>query len=161
MISDDVAGTIAWGAEAIALADELDDTETLARSLIYAGVMELTREDDAGREKLERAITVARRAGLAPEAGRGYINLVAAYARARVCGAAELELGRASWAAFRAEDPRYRNLCLAYLQQLRGMGRARVRAALRLLAARPFIAASAATSVCTAREPRPYTVSVG
>lgn len=33
-------------------------------------------------------------------------ELVAAYARARVYGDAELDLGRAAWAAFRAEDPR-------------------------------------------------------
>ena len=81
MLSDDVPGTLAWGARASELAERLGDTETLTRSLIYVGVMELTREDDAGREKLERAIAMGRRAGLAPEVGRGYINLVAAYAR--------------------------------------------------------------------------------
>ena len=81
MISDDVDRTIEYGARATELADRVGDTETLTRSLIYVGVMELTRENEAGREKLERALAAARRAGLAPEAGRAYINLVASYAR--------------------------------------------------------------------------------
>jgi hypothetical protein len=81
MLSDDVAATIAWGTRGIELAEQVGDTETLARCLDYVGVMELTREDEAGREKLERGLALARRAGLAPEAGRAYINLIAAYSR--------------------------------------------------------------------------------
>ena len=81
MFADDFAGTIEWGSRTVELAEEIGETETLARALVSMGTMELVHGADTGRDKLERGLVVARQGGHAPEAGRAYINLVAAYGR--------------------------------------------------------------------------------
>jgi DNA-binding CsgD family transcriptional regulator/tetratricopeptide (TPR) repeat protein len=75
-LGDDPAETIRWGTRAIELAEVEGDDEILASSLNNVGTCELILGREAGREKLERAIEVARSSDDGPEAGRGYINLV-------------------------------------------------------------------------------------
>jgi DNA-binding CsgD family transcriptional regulator/tetratricopeptide (TPR) repeat protein len=109
MYGDDHEGAIVWGARAIPLAERVGDTGTLARTLNYVGTVELLRGAESGREKLERSLALARDAGIAPEAGRAYINLVAGCVRIcdweRVDGYIERgieycrELGLEAWEA--------------------------------------------------------------
>jgi DNA-binding CsgD family transcriptional regulator len=81
MLGDDVTGTREWGQRAIALADATGDTEALVGALNNVGVVELSTGDDAGMEKLERSLRLARQAGLGPDVGRAYINITAALGR--------------------------------------------------------------------------------
>jgi DNA-binding CsgD family transcriptional regulator len=81
MLSDDHAGTIAWAERAIAQASAAGDDGIVARALDYMGVVGLMRGDEAGLEMLERSIAIARAGGFATEAGRAYINVVAALGR--------------------------------------------------------------------------------
>jgi DNA-binding CsgD family transcriptional regulator/tetratricopeptide (TPR) repeat protein len=81
MLADDVEGTMRWGRRAIALADRVGDTEALVNALNNVGSCELSRGRDAGRDKLERSLALARQAGLGPDVGRAYINLVAILGR--------------------------------------------------------------------------------
>ena len=77
MLGDDSDGTILWGRRAIALAETVGATDALVNALNNVGTDELRRGIAAGRERLERSLTLAREAGLAPDVGRAYINLVA------------------------------------------------------------------------------------
>ena len=81
MLADDVEGTTLWGRRAIALADRVGDTEALVNALNNVGSCELSHGCAAGRDKLERSLALARQAGLAPDVGRAYINLVAVFGR--------------------------------------------------------------------------------
>jgi DNA-binding CsgD family transcriptional regulator len=127
MRADEIEETIAGGRGAIALAERVGDDEALALSLGSVGTAELSRGIEAGRDKLERGLEVAKEAGLAAESGRIYVNLVAALTRRRdwnvadryiaegiewcdergleawrhylICGLAESHLHRGRWAA--------------------------------------------------------------
>jgi DNA-binding CsgD family transcriptional regulator len=81
MVADDAAATLEWGERAIAHAEAAGDGATVARCLNYMGVVELIRGREAGLEMLERSLAIARAGGFATEAGRAYINVVAALAR--------------------------------------------------------------------------------
>ena len=67
--------TIALGTRAIALAESLDITETLADALITVGAATLSATDDRGREQLERGLQLAIGAGLDDLAARAHANL--------------------------------------------------------------------------------------
>lgn len=81
MLVDEFQETIEWGTRAIRLAEQVADTEALVSALDNVGSMELMRGVEAGREKLDRSLRLAEQAGLDPDVGRAYINLVAAYGR--------------------------------------------------------------------------------
>jgi DNA-binding CsgD family transcriptional regulator len=81
MVADDLAATAAWAERATAEAAVAGDDEIVARALDYMGVVELMRGREAGLEMLDRSIAIARGGGFATEAGRAYINVVAALAR--------------------------------------------------------------------------------
>ena len=94
MLADDVEGTMLWGRRAIALADRVGDTEALVNALNNVGSCELSHGREAGRDKLERSLALARQAGLGPDVGRAYINLVAVFGRRHQWSEAERYLDR-------------------------------------------------------------------
>ena len=75
MNAEDSEGALAWGSRAIELAQRLDDTEVLVHALNNIGKTEFLDGVPAGREKLERSIQLAGRAGLEEHVGRGLENL--------------------------------------------------------------------------------------
>jgi DNA-binding CsgD family transcriptional regulator/tetratricopeptide (TPR) repeat protein len=79
----DSEGAIAWGERAIALAESLGETETLAHALNNVGMGRLTDGNEVGRAQLERSLHLARGAGFEEHAARAFSNLgvsqVAAY----------------------------------------------------------------------------------
>ncbi|MGZ4173313.1 MAG: helix-turn-helix transcriptional regulator, partial [Solirubrobacteraceae bacterium] len=75
MHTSDPAPTLEWGAKAIALANEVGDTEALVHALNNVGCVEMKMENPGGQAKLERSLEVARQAHLGVDAGRAYINL--------------------------------------------------------------------------------------
>ena len=81
MLANETEETVLWGDRAIALAERVGDTEALVNALNNVGTNELNRGLAAGRVKLERSLALARQAGLGPDVGRAYINLVGALAR--------------------------------------------------------------------------------
>jgi len=93
---EDVDGTVAWGARALDLAQNLDDPESLAYALTNIGIIELLAgERGAGAEKLERSLKLARQAGLEEHAGRAFVALTWWSSRGRWYAAADryLEAG--------------------------------------------------------------------
>jgi DNA-binding CsgD family transcriptional regulator len=81
MRADEAEAAIEWGSRAIPLAERIGDTEALVLALHSVGVVELSRGVPEGREKLERCLELAKVTGLITEAGRVYINLIAALSR--------------------------------------------------------------------------------
>ncbi len=92
MLASDLPGATQWGTKAIALAEELDETETLVHALNNVGSAELVRGDAAGREKLERSLALALDAGLDEHVARAFTNLGSITAEARDLTAAEAYL---------------------------------------------------------------------
>jgi DNA-binding CsgD family transcriptional regulator/tetratricopeptide (TPR) repeat protein len=78
MMTYDSTHTLAWGAKAIALAEQIGDREALVHALNNVGTAEMMSGDLAGRAKLERSLELARQAQLGVDTGRAYINLGAA-----------------------------------------------------------------------------------
>ncbi len=89
MLAGDTEQTVRWGERAIAMAESIGDTEALVNALNNVGTDELNRGEVCGQDKLERSLALAREAGLGPDVGRAYINLVAALSRARAWAQAE------------------------------------------------------------------------
>lgn len=75
MIDYDVERTMALGAKAIAIAQEVDDLEGLVNALNMVGTAEMISGNLAGQAKLERSLELARQAHLGTNAGVAYINL--------------------------------------------------------------------------------------
>jgi DNA-binding CsgD family transcriptional regulator len=75
MLASDYAGALDWGGRAIALAEELDQTEILVHALNNVGTAEFQVGLLAGPEKMERSLELARDAGLEEHVARGYTNL--------------------------------------------------------------------------------------
>jgi DNA-binding CsgD family transcriptional regulator/tetratricopeptide (TPR) repeat protein len=75
MLTYDFTQALAWGAKAIALAEEVGDCEAVVHALNNVGTAEITAGDAGGRAKLERSLELARQANLGVDAGRAYINL--------------------------------------------------------------------------------------
>lgn len=65
-----------WGPKAIAIAETVGDMQALVYSLNTVGCAELILGNDAGAEKLEQSIALAKEHDLEVEAGRGYLNLI-------------------------------------------------------------------------------------
>jgi predicted ATPase len=83
MNAEDAEETAAWGTRAIELAQRLDDTEILVHALNNLGTMEFLAGSPKGREKLERSLELARRAGLDEGVARALNNLAWAATRLR------------------------------------------------------------------------------
>ncbi len=89
MNDEDAEGTVAWGTQALALAEELDDVEVLAYTLNNLGTMRLLRGERDGAETLDRSLRLAEQAGLEDHVGRAYIHLAWVLARNRDYGLAD------------------------------------------------------------------------
>ena len=83
MNDEDADGTRTWGARALQLAQQIDDTEVVVHTLNNIGTMELLRGMPDGREKLERSLELAHQAGLEEHVGRAFIHLAWTAARTR------------------------------------------------------------------------------
>lgn len=71
----DREGTLRWGNQAIALAEDLNETETLVHALNNVGSARAYVGDDQGHEELSRSLQLAREAGLHDHACRALANL--------------------------------------------------------------------------------------
>lgn len=88
MAASDVPAAITWGERAIALASELGETTTLVHALTSVGTARLLAEDDDGLPLMERALELARDAGLEDDVARVFVNLAwTAFARCQLASA--------------------------------------------------------------------------
>ena len=74
--AEDAEQATAWNAEALALGEELDDTQVLAYALTNIGAVEVFTGAPQAPAQLERSLALALEAGLEEHAGRAYLNLV-------------------------------------------------------------------------------------
>jgi DNA-binding CsgD family transcriptional regulator/tetratricopeptide (TPR) repeat protein len=81
--AEDREGTVAWATRALDLAQRLDDTEITVHALTNIGMAELLSGAQEGREKLERSLEIAERAGLEEQVARVFIHLAWAAVRQR------------------------------------------------------------------------------
>jgi DNA-binding CsgD family transcriptional regulator/tetratricopeptide (TPR) repeat protein len=86
MNAEDAPATAMWGMRAVALAEEVGDTETIVHSLNSMGTIEMLAGH--GNEQLERSISLAEQAGLDEHVGRACINFSWAITRTRSNGLA-------------------------------------------------------------------------
>ncbi len=77
MLSGERAECIAWGEKAIALAQQLDDAETLSHALNNVGTVQLRilSYSQQGRELLEQSLAIALKNGYHEHVARAYTNL--------------------------------------------------------------------------------------
>ena len=75
MLAHDLEGTLLWGNRAIALAEQLGETETLVHALTNVGTVRHYAGDDRGAEELTRSIDLALSVGLIDHAVRAFNNL--------------------------------------------------------------------------------------
>jgi len=83
MNAEDHGGAVVWGTRALELAERLEDTGAIVHALNNIGTIEFLAGAPEGREKLERSIELAEKAGLEEDVGRGFINLSWAITRTR------------------------------------------------------------------------------
>ena len=118
MLFDEYDESISWGQQAIALAQELGDEETLSHALNNVGALHMLREEteNLGREELEQSLSIALKKGLHEHAARAYSNLVRDASRLRnfnyalektnegiqYCEERDLESWRANMLTFKA-----------------------------------------------------------
>ncbi len=70
MLDHDLEGTLQWGNQAIALAEQLGESETLIHALANIGAARHFAGDDQGHEALERSLQLALDHGYLDHAGR-------------------------------------------------------------------------------------------
>src|SRR5215212_4399780 len=75
MLNHDLKGTLRWGNWAIALAEELGETDTLIHALATVGSARHYAGDDLGHEELNRSLQLALAGGYLDHAGRAFANL--------------------------------------------------------------------------------------
>jgi DNA-binding CsgD family transcriptional regulator/tetratricopeptide (TPR) repeat protein len=75
MLNHDLEETLRWGNRAIALAEELGETETLVHALNTVGSARYYAGDDQGHEDLTRSLQLSIAGGLLDHAGRALANL--------------------------------------------------------------------------------------
>jgi ATP/maltotriose-dependent transcriptional regulator MalT len=75
MLGGDTERAVTWGRKAIALAEQLGETEILAHALNNLGTAQYQYGDDEGRALIERSLALALDAGLEEHAARAYTNL--------------------------------------------------------------------------------------
>ena len=76
MVVEEREAAIEWGTRALELAERLDDTEVQVYALTNIGMTQSDAGSDEGKEKLARALALARSAGLDEHAGRVFNALV-------------------------------------------------------------------------------------
>ena len=92
MMDDDAEATISWGRRAIALAEDVGDTQALVDALCNVGTIELARGIESGHAALERSLALALQTGRGPDVGRAYINFASVFVRRREWGKADRHL---------------------------------------------------------------------
>jgi DNA-binding CsgD family transcriptional regulator len=75
MLDHDLEGTLRWGNRAIALAEQLGETETLVHALTNVGSARYYTGDDRGDEELKRSLRLALDRGLLDDAVQAFNNL--------------------------------------------------------------------------------------
>jgi DNA-binding CsgD family transcriptional regulator len=75
MLGNDLDGTLLWGERAIALAEQLGETETLIHALANVGTAWQMVEDDRGDEALRHSLQLALDGGHLDHAARALMNL--------------------------------------------------------------------------------------
>ncbi len=75
MLADNTAEAVRWGELAIALAESIEDAETLVHALTTVGTALLTIQDEQGRAHLERSLQLALERGFEEHVARAYTNL--------------------------------------------------------------------------------------
>jgi ATP/maltotriose-dependent transcriptional regulator MalT len=75
MLDDDLAGTLQWGNQAIALAERLGEIETLVHALANVGTARFYAGDDRGHDDLTRSVQLALDHEYLEHAGRALTNL--------------------------------------------------------------------------------------
>ena len=75
MLDHDLEETLRWGTQAIALAEELGEMETLVHALNTVGTARCYADDDRGPEDLTRSLQLAIAEGLFDHTGRALSNL--------------------------------------------------------------------------------------
>jgi DNA-binding CsgD family transcriptional regulator len=75
MLDHDLEGTLLWGNRAIALAEDLRETETLVHALATVGTARHYAGDERGAEELTRSLHLALDHGFIDHAGRALANL--------------------------------------------------------------------------------------
>jgi DNA-binding CsgD family transcriptional regulator/tetratricopeptide (TPR) repeat protein len=71
---EDTAATLDWGARAQALAERIDDRDTLVHAMNSIGTAGYLRGDDEGRRALEQSLHLCKEWGFVEQAGRAYIH---------------------------------------------------------------------------------------
>ncbi|MFN8590478.1 MAG: AAA family ATPase [Thermomicrobiales bacterium] len=75
MLADDTPGALEWGERAIALADQLGETETLIHALTNVGTARVLHDVERAEVELRRSIRLAIDQGFVDHAGRAQVNL--------------------------------------------------------------------------------------
>lgn len=75
MLASDIDGAIAWGDRAIALAEQLGESEILMHALNNVGTARMQTGEPEGQRQLERSLSLALDAGLDDHVGRAWVNL--------------------------------------------------------------------------------------
>ncbi|MCD6032928.1 MAG: transcriptional regulator, LuxR family [Thermomicrobiales bacterium] len=75
MTADDLDGTLLWGDRAIALAEQLGETETLIHALANVGTARAQTEDARGEDELTRSLNLSLDHGFLEHAVRALTNL--------------------------------------------------------------------------------------
>jgi DNA-binding CsgD family transcriptional regulator len=88
----DLDAAIEWGTRALELAERLGDTEVTVYALVSVGAAQALLDSRAGEEKLDRALELARSAGLDDHVARAYLNLLCSTVRERRHDEAERHL---------------------------------------------------------------------
>jgi DNA-binding CsgD family transcriptional regulator/tetratricopeptide (TPR) repeat protein len=89
---EDVPAAIDWGTRSLDLAERLDDAEAVVYAMTTVGAAELRGNGGEGRQRLERSLELAARAGLEDEVGRAFTNLAWLAVRKRRLEQAERHL---------------------------------------------------------------------
>jgi DNA-binding CsgD family transcriptional regulator/tetratricopeptide (TPR) repeat protein len=94
MLSGDWPRAVTWGGRAIALAEQLGETETLVHALNNVGTAELLQGHAAGSTQLEESLRLALDHGFAEHAARAFTNLGVAGVELRQYAVAERYLSK-------------------------------------------------------------------
>jgi DNA-binding CsgD family transcriptional regulator/tetratricopeptide (TPR) repeat protein len=81
--AEDLDGAVAWGTQALDLAQALDETQIAIHALNTIGTARFMGGVPEGREQLERSLALAKAAGLEEHVGRAMIHLVGVARRQR------------------------------------------------------------------------------
>lgn len=72
---EDIAGAALLARKALAVAEQLEDPQALAKSLGLVGILRMMLGDESGSADIERGLSLAVESGLVIEAGSGFMNL--------------------------------------------------------------------------------------